>query len=317
MSNRRRPLTTRLFTASDARPSLSKLKYQWKSGYGMLLPAFFLLIMFMYYPALSAIVFSFSSWDGFNAPIFNGLHNYITLVKDPVFWISIRNVAVWAVVKTILEIAIPLLVAVIIYHLRSKQMQYIYRVIFVVPVVVPDIVLYLIWSFFFDPNIGVLSHLFSALGLAGATPNWLGDPNIALFSLMSVGFPFVVPFNLLIFFAGLQAIPDEVMESARIEGVGRARRFFQIELPLVMGQMKLLLILTMIQLLQNVTLPLVLTNGGPGYSTYVPGLLMYLLAFQNGQFGLGMAVSMVIFILVLSLTWIQFRYIRPGAEYSA
>ncbi len=233
------------------------------------------------------------------------------------FWISIRNVAVWAVVKTILEIAIPLLVAVIIYHLRSKQMQYIYRVIFVVPVVVPDIVLYLIWSFFFDPNIGVLGHLFSALGLAGATPNWLGDPNIALFSLMSVGFPFVVPFNLLIFFAGLQAIPDEVMESARIEGVGRARRFFQIELPLVMGQMKLLLILTMIQLLQNVTLPLVLTNGGPGYSTYVPGLLMYLLAFQNGQFGLGMAVSMVIFILVLSLTWIQFRYIRPGAEYSA
>jgi raffinose/stachyose/melibiose transport system permease protein len=204
-----------------------------------------------------------------------------------------------------------------IFHLKSKRMQYIYRVLFVIPVVVPGIVMFMIWSFIYDPNVGVLNTLLKTLGLEGIIQNWLGDPNVALYALMFVGFPFVVPFNLLIFFAGLQSISESVYESAKLDGITKVRRFFQIEIPLVMGQVKLILILTVIQLLQNVTLPLVMTNGGPGYSSYVPGLYMYFLAFQNGEFGLGMAVSMIIFVIVLILTWIQMKYINPSTEYKA
>ncbi len=299
------------------RKKRGKLRYNWKSGYGMLIPSFILLITFMYYPALIAIGFSFTNWDGFNQPQFTGFQNYLTLFKDKIFLISMKNVVIWTVVKVIVELLIPLIVAVMIFHLKSKRMQYIYRVLFVIPVVVPGIVMFMIWSFIYDPNVGVLNTLLKSLGLEGLIQNWLGDPHIALYALMFVGFPFVVPFNLLIFYAGLQSISESVYESAKLDGITRVRRFFQIEIPLVMGQVKLILILTVIQLLQNVTLPLVMTNGGPGYSSYVPGLYMYFLAFQNGEFGLGMAVSMIIFVIVLILTWIQMKYINPSTEYKA
>ncbi|WEG11065.1 sugar ABC transporter permease [Pullulanibacillus sp. KACC 23026] len=295
----------------------SKLKYNWRAGYGMLIPSFILLILFMYYPAMVAIGFSFTNWDGFNPPQFTGLQNYISLLTDKVFWISMRNVSIWAIVKSFIELFVPLFVSVVIFHLKSKRMQYIYRVLFVIPVVVPGIVMFMIWSFIYDPNVGVLNALLHALGLGHFILNWLGSSKIALISLMFVGFPFVVPFNLLIFFAGLQNISESVYESARLDGITRFQRFFKLEVPLVLGQVKLILILTIIQLLQNVTLPLVMTNGGPGYSSYVPGLYMYFLAFQNGQFGLGMAVSMIIFIIVLILTWIQMKYINPSTEYKA
>ncbi|GGE36915.1 sugar ABC transporter permease [Pullulanibacillus camelliae] len=292
-------------------------RYNWKSGYGMLIPSFILLILFMYYPAMIAIGFSFTNWDGFNQPQFTGLTNYSALFHDKIFWLSLKNVGIWAVIKVVIELLVPLIVAVVIYHLNSKRMQYIYRVLFVIPVVVPGIVMFMIWSFIYDPNVGVLNALLHAVGMDGFIKNWLGDPKLALYALMFVGFPFVIPFNLLIFFAGLQNISESIYESAKLDGITRIKRFLHIEMPLVMGQVKLILILTVIQLLQNVTLPLVMTNGGPGYSTYVPGLYMYFLAFQNGQFGLGMAVSMIIFVIVLILTWIQMKYINPSTEYEA
>ncbi|WP_051344233.1 carbohydrate ABC transporter permease [Alicyclobacillus herbarius] len=295
----------------------SKLRYNWKSGYGMLIPSFALLLLFMYYPAVVALVFSFSNWDGFNPPQFTGLQNYIQVLGDKVFWISMEHLGIWTVLSTIITLLVPLIVAVLIFHLKSKRAQYIYRVLFVIPMVVPGVVGLMVWSFMYDPTVGVINALLKSLGLQSWIQNWLGNPHIALYSLIFVGFPFVVPFNLLIYFAGLQNIPESVFEAARLDGVGRLRRFVQLEVPLVLGQLKLLMILTIIQLLQNVMMPLIMTNGGPGYSTYVPGLYMYFQAFQNGQFGLGMAVATIIFVIVLALTWVQIKYIRPSTEYEA
>jgi raffinose/stachyose/melibiose transport system permease protein len=294
-----------------------KKKNNWKSGYGMLLPAFILLLLFMYYPALQALIYSFTNWDGFNPPEFIGFQNFSEIFHDKVFWISMRNVTLWSAVKIIFELIVPLIVAVVIYHIKSKRLQYFYRVMFVIPMVVPGIVGLMIWNFIYDPNVGVLNAILKTFGLKGLIHNWLGDPQIALYSLMFVGFPFVSAFNLLIYFAGLQNISESVFESAHLDGVKKIRRFFQIEMPLVLGQVKLLLILTVINLLQNVTMPLVMTNGGPGYSAYVPSLYMYFLAFQNGKFGLGMAVATIIFVLVLFLTWIQVKFIRPSTEFEA
>lgn len=295
----------------------SRRRYNWLSGYGMLVPAFILMLLFSYYPPIAAIVFSFSHWDGFNPPQFIGLQNYINVFSDKIFWISMAHLGIWSAIKLILEITVPFVVAVVIYHLKSPLMQYIYRVLFVIPMVVPMVVQLMIWSFFYDPHVGVLNAFLSAVGLKALILNWLGSPKIALYALIFVGFPFVIPFNLLIFFSGLQNIPKSVFEAAQLDGVTRLKRLFQIEFPLVLGQVKLLMILTVISLLQNIMMPLVLTNGGPGYSTYIPGLYMYFDAFQNGQFGAGMAVAMIIFVIVLIFTLIQVKYIRPSTEYEA
>src|SRR5690625_2233266 len=99
----------------------------------MLIPSFLILFTFMYLPTFIAIIFSFTDWDGFNSPQFTGLHNYLTLLTDKVFWISMGNIGLWALIKVIVELTVPLVVAVVIYHLKSEKMQYVYRVLFVIP----------------------------------------------------------------------------------------------------------------------------------------------------------------------------------------
>lgn len=286
-------------------------------GYGMLLPAFALMLVFSFYPPIVAIVYSFTNWNGFDSPSFVGLSNYTSVLRDSLFWISMLHLLIWSVLKLILEIGVPLIVAVVIYHLKSQRAQYIYRVLFVIPMVVPGIVQLLVWSFIYDPGIGIADKVLKGLGLGFLVQNWLGSPHVALYSLVFVGFPFVIPFNLLIFYTGLQNIPESVFEAARLDGVGSVRRLFKIEFPLVLGQVKLLMILTVIGLLQNITLPLILTNGGPGYSTYIPGLYMYTTAFSNGQYGLGLAIAMILFILILALTLVQQKLIKPSNEFVA
>lgn len=283
----------------------------------MLIPSFILMLLFSFYPPIMAIIYSFMHWDGFNPPSFVGIHNYLSILHDNIFWISMGHLGIWSALKLIFEVIVPLIVAVVIYHLKNQRAQYIYRVLFVVPMVVPAVVQLMIWSFIYDPNVGVLNTLLTSLGLKGLILNWLGSPRIALYALVFVGFPFVIPFNLLIFYAGLQNIPESVYDATRLDGVKKFRRLLQIEFPLVLGQVKLLMILTVITLLQNIMMPLIMTNGGPGYSTYIPGLYMYFDAFQNGQFGLAMAVAMIIFVIVLILTLIQVKFIRPSTEYEA
>ena len=287
-------------------------RYHW-SAYGMLIPSLALVLAFGYYPPLVAVVYSFTLWDGLYPPIFNGVQNYEQVLRDRVFWISMEHLVVWTVLKLCLDIGVPLLVAVTIYHLRSERMQYIYRVAFVIPMVIPSVVGLLVWQYFYDPSFGLLDRLLHQVGLP--QPDWIGNPHLALLSLIFMGFPYVAPFSLLIFYAGLQNVPEEIFESAQLDGIGRVGNFFRLEVPLVLGQIKLIMILTVIGLLQSIMTPLVMTDGGPGYATFMPGLYMYFAAFQNDEFGLGMAVAMIVFVLVMAVTLIQVKVIRPTTEF--
>jgi ABC-type sugar transport system permease subunit len=130
-----------------------------------------------------------------------------------------------------------------IFAVRSSAAKYFYRFWFLVPVVVPLIVILLLWRFIYDPNVGLLNALLDALGLPGIKRAWLGDLNIALFALMFLGFPFISGTNVLIYLAGLVNIPKEVMESAELDGVTTLGRIFRIDIPLLAGQIKLFLVL--------------------------------------------------------------------------
>jgi raffinose/stachyose/melibiose transport system permease protein len=300
------------------KPKSTKRHYhQERSAIPLLLPAFILLLLFMYFPSFAAMVYSFTDWNGLDSPNFIGFNNFIELFRDPVMHISTRNVAIWTIGGLVTGLISPLLTAVLIYHIRSAKLQYLYRVLFVIPMVVPGVVVLMIWQFIYDPNIGMLNALLKELNLTAIAGNWLGDPHIALYALICIGFPWIAGFNLLIYYAGLQNIPNEVLESAMLDGTNIFSRFWSIELPLVMGQVKLLAILTTIHVLQNVTGPLLLTYGGPGYSTYVPGLYMYQKAFQNGEFGVAMAIAMLLFIVILVLTILNMTFIRSSTEHEA
>jgi raffinose/stachyose/melibiose transport system permease protein len=169
------------------------------------LPTIALLAIFMYYPAVSALYHSFFDWDGFTQATFVGLGNFAAMAVDDTMRAAAVNVLKLAAFAMIISVTVPLIVARLILSLPGARAQYAFRVLFVIPLVLPQVVIYLIWKSLYDPNFGLLNQLLMTLGVQ-SPPAWLGDPNIALYAVMGIGFPWVDGFALLIFTAGLQSI---------------------------------------------------------------------------------------------------------------
>ncbi|MDR0669516.1 MAG: sugar ABC transporter permease [Treponema sp.] len=272
-----------------------------------LLPTAVFVLGFCYYPALRAIIGSFTKWDGFGDPKFVGFNNFITLFKDPVFLVSVRNVLYWSAGSIVIVMTAPFIGAEMMFNLPSKRAQYAYRVLFVLPIVVPAVVTILIWTFIYEPSFGLLNTLLvDVLHIPrDMIPNWLGDSRLVIPSLLFMGFPWMSGLNLLIYYSGLQDISGDVIEYAELDGCTGFKRVLRIDIPLVGGQIRLLLILSIIGTLQNLTVPLLMTNGGPGYDSYTPGLYMYFKTFRMGDFGMGFTIATVMFVVIFILTLIS------------
>ena len=288
-----------------------------KHLYLYLVPTFFVLAIFSYYPPLSAFYHAFFDWDGVTTPRFIGLGNFREMAQDPVLLGSIPNLIKLVLASLVTGLTAPLLVAELIFSLRGGRAAYFYRLFYVMPVVVPTIVTLLLWQFIFDPNVGPVNGILGGAGLISPQTDWFGDPHIALYTLMLVGFPWVQGVNVLIYLAGLQNIPASVHDAALLDGATGWRRLRYIDLPLVMGQVKLLLILGIIGGVQGFSLQFVLTQGGPGNATMVPGYLMYQTAFQGNRFGYGSAIGLALFLVILLFTYLNMRFVRTSTEYEA
>jgi raffinose/stachyose/melibiose transport system permease protein len=283
--------------------------------YLLVLPTMALLAIFMYIPAATALDRSFYAWDGITRPVFVGLGNFSAMLADPDMQQAFINVLKLAAFAVSIQTFVPLLVARLILAMRSTRLQYITRVLFVIPLVVPQVVIILIWGFLYDPDYGAINQILTSLHLGNLAQAWLGDPKLAIYSIMFIGFPFVDGFGLLIYTAGLQAISAELLQAAAVDGAGPWSRFWRIELPLVVGQIRLLMVLNMIWAIQSFTSILILTQGGPGDATYVPGLALYWNAFQYEKMGYACAIGTALFVVMLGLTFINLKYVRSRTEY--
>jgi len=287
-------------------------------AFAFLLPTMFMILVFNYYPAIAAFVYSFTDWNGFTAARFVGMKNFGEMFTTTVFSQAFLNLLWMTLVRVVVAISIPLFVAFLIYKVKSPRLQNIYRLMFVFPLVIPMMVVLLLWQFILSPDVGLLNAILSAFGIPESSlPIWLGSPKTALLSLMLIGFPWVDGVALLIYLAGFQSIPRSIVEAATMDGATGLRKLISIELPLVMSQVKLILILTIIGTLQGFQTQLVLTGGGPGYSTTVPGLVMYQEAMRNSRFGFACAIGVVLFILILGLTIFNNKYLKSSTEYGS
>src|SRR5207249_3389549 len=272
-------------------------------------------ILFSYYPIAAALTHAFTEWRGNGDSAWTGLANFRELFRDDVMGASVQNALILLLAQVVITLTVPLAVAEAIFGLRSLRSQYVYRVLFVIPMVVPGIVMLLVWGFFFDYNLGPLNNALTAVGLASWKQAWLGDPRISLFSLIGIGFPWVGGFALLVYYAGLQNIPTDVLDSACIDGAKGLTRFRFVDLPLLLGQTRLLLVLAFIDGVQGFQTQLLLTNGGPAYSTMVPGLHIYESAMTFDRMGYACAIGVVLFLVCLSLTYVNLKYFRASSEY--
>jgi ABC-type sugar transport system permease subunit len=224
------------------------------------------------------------------------------------------NVRCWATLLALLvanllkALIAPLIVAEMLFHLRSRRMQYALRTLFLVPMVVPGMVGVLLWGFIYDPNVGLLNHALDSAGLHNLTRAWLGDWRTALPALKGIGFPWVGGLGLLLYLAGLMGIPQDLYDACAVDGASIWRRIRSIDLPLLRGQMKLLAALTIIGTLQDFGSILVLTGGGPGLATHVPALHMYYQAFRFGHYGYASAIGFALFLVILAFTVANMRF---------
>ncbi|HEY3508449.1 sugar ABC transporter permease [Kribbella sp. NPDC051137] len=269
--------------------------------YLTLIPVLATLLVFQYYPAASGVWHSFFDWKPAGHSTFVGLGNYRTMLHDDLWWSSFRNLGLIFVFGVVMW-AIPLLAAELLISLRNRRLQFVYRTLLIVPMAFPGVVTALVWSFMYHPNQGVINQALSAVGLPGLRQNWVGDPDLALISLLFIGFPFVAGLPFLIIYSSLTNIPAEVFEAAELDGVGRLRRVWTIDLPLLAAQIKLLFFLAVVATLQYGFLAYIVTSGGPDGATTVPVLRMLDVAYQGGDWGYAAALSTTMFVITLVLS---------------
>lgn len=269
----------------------------------MLAPTLVLLVMFNYYPAVLGLSRAFTRWETGEDPQWIGVGNFVAMWHDEFLRLSLRNLFILLIASVLKTLTMPLLVAELLMSLRSPRWQYVLRTAFILPMVVPGMVTMLLWSFIYDGSVGLLNQLLEAVGMSALARSWLGESGTALWAIIGIGFPWAGGLALLIYLAGLNQISGDVWDSCQVDGVSGLRRVWYVDLPLLLPQVRLLVILTLIGTLQDFGSILILTGGGPGLATHVPALHMYFQAFRFGHYGYAAAIGLTLFaaIFVLSL----------------
>ena len=298
---------------------LGVMQTMWSArlSYLLILPTLALLLTFNYYPAFSGLYHAFTEWSPGVRTEWVGLANFQSLMENRFFLSGFRNAAILVVVSIAKTMTMPLLVAEFIFNLRNRFSQYWFRTLFVVPIVLPAVVEILVWNNIYDPAIGLLNESLKLVGLKELTRVWYGDPRVALGSIIFIGVPWVNAFALLIFYGGLISISNEIIDASLVDGASTWRRFWSIDLPLLMGQVKLLLILNFINAVQTFELVFLTTGGGPGASTYTPALELYYKAMRMDRMGIASAIGMILFFIILAGTIINMRFVSSSTEYEA
>ncbi|MEO8192336.1 MAG: sugar ABC transporter permease [Gemmatimonadales bacterium] len=277
-----------------------------------LAPALALIGVFFFLPVAASLLLSLTDFDlyGIADPgntRFVGLENYWRLLQSHDFWNALKNTFYFAFVGGPLTIAVSLGAALL---LSSKLVRFkgLFRTIYFTPFVTTLVAVAIVWRYLYHTRYGLFNYV---LGIVGIGPiDWLGDPHWAMPSIILMAVWKSFGYNMLIFIAGLQAIPEELYDAAEIDGAGAVRKFFSITLPMLAPTLVFVGVITMIGYFQLFAEPYVMTQGGPLRSTTSVVLLMYEEGFRWWRMGFAASIAFVLFIVILLATLVQFRLQR-------
>jgi multiple sugar transport system permease protein len=287
-------------------------------GYAFIAPIGLGLAVFYLWPVVQTAYFSFTEWGPFGGNTWTGAENYLRLVKDPEVGRALVNTLTYTVLGLL---AIPLaIVFAALLNTKGLRAVGVYRTLFFLPVVTMPVAIAMVWRWLYNGDYGLINHLLSLVGIDG--PNWIADPATALYALVVVGVWSSVGYNLIIFLAGMQAIPREYYEAAAIDGAGPVRQFFKVTLPLLSPTAFFVSVVSVIGSLQLFDLVYVMAGSGsaaranpayPRLETVVQ--LFYDRAFVTNDRGYAAAVVMMLLVIIIALTAFQFRLQRRWVHY--
>jgi raffinose/stachyose/melibiose transport system permease protein len=267
-----------------------------------LLPALVLYGVFLLFPIVSAIYLSFYKWDGFanTEKTFVGIQNYTYLfTSDPVFFTALKNSALWVVASLILPTGLALLLAVTLN--RKLFGRNLFRSVFYVPAVLASIAVATMWRWIYNPLYGPINSVLTSIGLGDWAQDWLGQQSTALYSVFIAYLWQSTGFAMVLFLAGLQTVPQDLLEAASLDGASAWQKFRHVTLPALRPTTAVVIVLTIINSLKVFDLIVGMTGGGPVQSTQVLALWSYQQSFQNHDFGRGNALAVILLVISLVL----------------
>jgi raffinose/stachyose/melibiose transport system permease protein len=282
-----------------AKPPKPRDDYQRFLPWWFLAPALLIYSVVVVYPMVYSAYLSLFRWDGISpTKVFVGLDNYVALLtQNEVFWIALKNNAVWLVAALLLPTSIGLGLALLL-NLKFRGSA-VFRSIFYFPAVLSLAVVGLIWTWIYHPDLGLLNQALGAAGLKAFERNWLSDPHFALYPVIIAATWNAVGLPMLLFLAGLQTVPVELLEAAKVEGAGPVRRFMHVTFPLLRETTLIVLAITAINALKAYDIVYAMTNGGPANRTQLLSTWMYFLTYNYNTVGQGTAIAVVLFSLTL------------------
>jgi multiple sugar transport system permease protein len=285
-----------------------------RPAYLFLAPAMLTLGLFFFVPILASLLLSLTDFDIYaladssNAR-WVGWENYSRLLHEPLFWKALANTLYFVCVGGPLSVVVSLSAALLVSS-KLARLQTLWRTIFFAPVVTTLVAVAVVWRYLYHTRYGAFNYV---LGWLGVGPiDWLGDSRWAMFAIILLAVWKNFGYNMVIFLAGLQSIPDELFEAARIDGAGSWHTFWKIKLPLLAPTFFFVGVTTMIGYFQLFAEPYVMTQGGPLESTYSLVMFMYEEGFRFWRIGFASAIAFVLFVIILAATAVQVRLQRSA-----
>lgn len=268
-------------------------------------PALIVYAFIVIVPTVQGSVYAFTDWNGLDRDFtFVGIENLVDVLTDPQSFRALVNTVVIAVTYTIVVNALGLALALAL-NSKIKSRNFLKVLIFAPAVMTPVVVGYL-WQYMLAPN-GPANTMLRTLGLGDLAKTWLGDPMLALGSIIFILTWQFAGYSMVIFIAGLQGVPEEIVEAAAVDGAGPVRRFFNILLPLLAPAITINLMLSMIGSLKLFDQVWSLTGGGPGGLTNTLTTLMFREAFTFGDYGKAVSLGLVLLVIVMAISIVQYR----------
>lgn len=285
------------------------------TGWAFAAPFMILYVVFLAFPILAAFVLSFTSFGlkDLSNPIgatFVGVDNYAALLGDETFWQSLFNTFYFVVIGVPLTLAIGLVIATALNRGISR-FRTAFRVGYYLPVITSIVAIAVVWRFLLNPDVGLINMMLAGVGVTG--PAWLADPTFAMPSIIAMAVWRNLGFAMIVFLAGLQAIPSSLYEAAAIDGAGSRQSFRFITIPMLRPTILFMTVITTIGYLQLFEEPFVMTGGGPLDSTLSVTMYMYQQGFTFFHQGYASAIAYVLFVIVAFIAFLQFKFLKSDS----
>jgi len=305
------PIASNTQVSGTPRTGLSRRRADQLWGYLFISPQLIGLLVFSLGPLLFAFYISLTTWDGFGNKTFIGLGNYLDQFQSPDFQIALKNTLWYTLIAVPGGIILALVIALGLNNIRGKTL---YRLFYFMPVVTGSVAVSVIWLYLLNGDFGIINN-YLRLWFNLDPPNWLVDDRFVIPAIAMVGIWWGLGYNMVIFLAGLQNIPQTLLEAAQIDGANKWQSFLHVTLPILSPTTFFVLILSIISSFQVFDQAYVMTSGGPGKASYTMVLHIYQTSFVDFTFGKSSAAAMILFAIILILTIGQFQVQRRWVHY--